>query len=113
MRAAGAFVAHLRQAGLTGAVSRLEVELFGSLALTGRGHSTDRAVLLGLMGEDSATYDATRAEAKLRALRETSRLDLGGGCAVPFVAARDLIFTPEFQRWHANTLRFRAFLPGT
>ena len=57
MRAARRFALELEAAGVLGRVAEVRVELYGSLALTGRGHGTDRAVLLGLSGEEAATID--------------------------------------------------------
>jgi L-serine dehydratase len=60
MVAARRFGEHLRERGLLGAVAHVEVGLYGSLALTGKGHATDSAVILGLAGEIPATVDADR-----------------------------------------------------
>src|SRR5215212_4530018 len=58
-------------------VHRVEVSLYASLALTGRGHATDRAVILGLAGFEPRTLDPDHADAVIEAVRSSSRLKLG------------------------------------
>ena len=91
-------------------VARVKVELFGSLALTGQGHATDRAVLLGLSGEEPDTIDPATIEEKVRTIRERHELLLLGQLAIPFHLDDDLLFLktqslPE----HSNGMRFTAF----
>jgi hypothetical protein len=66
MRAARRFAVELEAAGVLARVAEVRVDLYGSLALTGLGHGTDRAVLLGLSGEEAATIDPATIEPKLR-----------------------------------------------
>ena len=65
MRAARRFAVEAEAAGLLDQVARVQVELYGSLALTGIGHGTDRAVLLGLCGEEASTIDPDAIEGNL------------------------------------------------
>ena len=91
------------------AASRIEVLLYGSLALTGKGHATDRAILLGLAGHAPATLDPDRSEAELRAIRSTGRLRLAGGREIGFDEAADLRFLPrERLHFHSNAMTFVA-----
>src|SRR5271165_5968088 len=78
MTAAGRFVAHLRVAGLLSRAARVETALFGSLALTGKGHATDRAVILGLAGFAPASLDPDAGEAALARIRAEAWIALGG-----------------------------------
>ena len=79
--------------------------LFGSLALTGRGHATDRAVILGLAGWAPDAIDPDRIPALLATIAADGALRLGGGPTVPFDAERDLVFDREtFHPGHPNTL---------
>ncbi len=112
MLAAARFVKEVQAAGLR--PDRIEARLYGSLAFTGKGHATDRAVLLGLMGFDPATLENAVAEAALTKLTTTQRLDLPGGHGLAFEASRDLIFDygPALPG-HANGMRMRAQLKGT
>jgi L-serine dehydratase len=71
MRAARRFALELASAGLLVRVASVCVELYGSLALTGIGHGTDRAVLLGLSGEEAASIDPATIEPKLAAIRSS------------------------------------------
>ena len=96
-------------------VARVQVELFGSLALTGMGHATDRAVLLGLAGNEPATIDPAAIESTVAAIRGSTRIELAGSRAIPFDEARDLLFQrdtmypPGAKMQHPNGLRLTAF----
>jgi L-serine dehydratase len=92
---------------------RLQVELFGSLALTGKGHATDLAVMLGLAGAQPDAVDPDRAAALLATIRDRHSLPLPGGAALRFDAASDIVFRPrETLPRHPNALRITAFLAG-
>jgi L-serine dehydratase len=111
MRAAGLFVARLKAAGRLSAVARVSINLYASLALTGRGHGTDRAVMQGLMGFDPATMDPDAGEAALARVRADGRLVLAGdGPAIGFDEARDIEWAGrERLPQHPNALTFTAF----
>jgi len=106
MRAARTFAA-----GLDGmAAARIQVELYGSLGLTGRGHGTDRAVVLGLLGEEPDQVDPARIDGLVRGVRESQRIALMGGRAVQFDETRDLLFRGDIVLpGHPNGMRFTAF----
>ena len=90
--------------------ARIQVDLYGSLALTGRGHATDKAVILGLCGEKPDTVDADAADALVEVVRVHRELRLGGTHKVPFREATDLRFhNDEFLPFHPNGVRFTAF----
>ncbi len=110
MKAAGAFVHSLSGGGLLGRTARVRVDLFGSLAWTGRGHSTDKAVILGLAGEKPETVDPDRADELVAAIEKNHSLPLGGKAPVAFHAERDIVFDRMSKApHHPNTLRFAAF----
>ena len=110
MKAALSFVRALEADGLMDRTSRLRVDLYGSLAWTGRGHATDRAILLGLAGEAPATVDLDRAEAMVRHAHAEHRLALPGGHEIEFDPARDIVFdTLSVPPHHPNTLAFSVF----
>jgi L-serine dehydratase len=91
-------------------VARVEVELFGSLALTGHGHATDRAVLLGLSGEEPETIDPATIEEKVATIRARHELLLLGQLAIPFHKDDDLLFLKtQTLPGHSNGMRFTAF----
>lgn len=68
IRIAGRFLQEIGQLGVLGAVARIDVELQGSLALTGAGHATPKAVMLGLLGLDPETLDPEDADNRVAAL---------------------------------------------
>lgn len=109
MRAARRFVLELAGADLLSRTHRLEAHLYGSLALTGRGHGTDRALLLGFEGATPEGVDLDAMPARLEAIRREHHLRLNGVREIPFLEARDLYFHGN-QRlpWHPNGLRLVA-----
>ncbi|MGA2950799.1 MAG: L-serine ammonia-lyase [Caulobacteraceae bacterium] len=111
MVAAGRFVGALGDAGLLARTARVETRLMGSLALTGRGHATDRAVILGLAGFEPATLDPDEGEAALTCIRGEQALSLGGAApAIAFDEARDILWLiHERAPQHPNALTFEAF----
>jgi L-serine dehydratase len=110
MRAAAAFARRLADAGNLASVHRVCVELYGSLALTGHGHGTDRAVMLGLEGRAPDTTEPDLAQARVAAIRADASLLLAGTQPIAFVEATDLLFLRAVTlARHANALRLRAF----
>ena len=115
MRAACRFAQGLADRGVLDHVERVQVELFGSLALTGQGHATDRAVLLGLAGNEPATIDPAAIESTVAAIRASKKIELGGARIVVFDETRDLLFRrdvmfpPGAKMQHPNGLRLTAY----
>ena len=110
MRAARRFTDRLRDQGSLDRVRRLQVELYGSLALTGKGHGTDRAMLLGLEGMTPEEMDPDSAEGRLATIREDRRIRLPEGPEVVFDESRDFLFKRrETLPMHPNGMRFLAF----
>ena len=113
MRAAFQFARGL--AGSIDRVQRVHVDLYGSLALTGLGHATDRAVLLGLAGNEPATIDPELIALTVESIRQSKTLLLNGERAIPFdetsdlIFHRDLMFPPGAKMQHPNGLRMAAF----
>jgi L-serine dehydratase len=87
----------------------LRASLHGSLAFTGVGHATDRATILGLAGFSPDSYDATKAEAALAAIRQTHRIEVAGLPPLSFDPGKDLLFDygPALPG-HANGMVLRA-----
>ena len=92
MRAARQFLDRLTASGLDHATGRIEVHLYGSLALTGKGHGTDKAVLLGLEGETPEEVDIDSVPRRIERIRETKSLRLPAGRQIPFDESSDLLF---------------------
>jgi L-serine dehydratase len=106
MRAARSFAAGLDR----GAANRIRIELYGSLGLTGRGHGTDRAVMLGLLGQEPDQVDPASIDGLVHGVRETKCLALMGGRAIPFDELSDLLFRGDIVLpAHPNGMRFTAF----
>jgi L-serine dehydratase len=109
MKAAAAFAGGLVETGAIDRVASLEVTLLGSLAFTGKGHATDKAVILGLSGDQPDTVDLDAAEALVAQVRETKMLDIAKRRIVAFDPAKAIIFdTLTPARKHPNTMRFVA-----
>jgi L-serine dehydratase len=90
-------------------VARVRAELYGSLGATGKGHGSDKAVLLGLEGEEPDKVDVDAIDARLAAIRAQRRLNLGGVQSIAFEPRSDLAFLLRALPFHANGLRFVAF----
>jgi len=115
MRAALRFVHELEAKHLLDRTASVNVDLYGSLALTGIGHGTDRAILLGLLGEAPDTIDPAAIDQKLAAIRTSGELKLGGQRIIPFIEREYLRFRRN-QMYpdadvisHPNGMRFAAF----
>jgi L-serine dehydratase len=110
MRAARMFALRLEHDGVLPRVARVQSQLYGSLGATGKGHGSDKAVLLGLAGHEPDTVDVDAVPALLGALREQQRLDLLGRHGIAFNEREDLVFhRRETLPFHANGMRFAAF----
>ena len=110
MRAGLRFASALRRDGHLGQVSRVKVELFGSLGATGRGHGSDRAVLLGLEGADPETVDVDLALTRVEQIKEAGELALLGEHPIAFDVAHDLVLhLRKSLPGHPNGMRFAAY----
>ena len=109
MRAAGRFLHRLEEEGLLDRLAGLRVELFGSLGATGRGHGSDKAVLMGLEGEDPETIETVGVDARVAAIVESGRLMLGGTRPLAFHAKEHLVLHKrKTLPGHPNGMRFAA-----
>ncbi|MEP2102465.1 MAG: L-serine ammonia-lyase [Parasphingorhabdus sp.] len=110
MSAAANFVARLAEQSLLDQVTRVETKLFGSLALTGKGHATDRAILLGLSGQVPENIEPDMADALVDQIRSSDRIKLGGAQDIAFNEETDVIFDQRKRLdFHSNAMRFTAF----
>jgi L-serine dehydratase len=115
MRAAYQFAAGLAQVGFLERANRVHAELYGSLAHTGVGHATDRAVMLGLSGNEPARIDPDSIDSTIARIRATKSLSLAGRKNIAFDEARDLefnriaMFPPGAKTQHPNGLRLTAY----
>lgn len=110
MLAANEFVQLLQKNKLIERVERIKIELYGSLALTGKGHGTDKAILNGLEGKAPDTVVPEDMVPRMHAIIETNELHLAGQKNIPFHDAQDFLFLQkELLPKHSNGMRFTAF----
>ena len=110
MRAGLDFVKQLVKKGLLRRVTRVSVHLMGSLAATGKGHGTDSACQLGLMGLLPETTNPDQAEASLKQVKEDLKLVLNGELSISFDPERDISFVAdEVASFHTNAVDFSAY----
>ncbi len=110
MRISAIFLRALKRAGKLDNVERVHVELQGSLALTGVGHGTPRATILGLMGHKPETFDPAKGEAQLERLEAEHLLPLGGAREIKFDPKCDVDLAGHIvPDLHPNGMRLRAF----
>ena len=109
MRAAATFAQALRERGLLAQVTRVEVRLYGSLSATGVGHATDRACLLGLMGQWPDRIDPHSIEPRIDQLMQEQCLMLDGSHSVAFQYYRDMRLLDESLPYHPNAMTLEAF----
>ena len=108
-RAAQRFLASCRERERFDAIRRVRVDLYGSLAKTGKGHGTDVAILMGLAGEDPVTCDPALIHPKVDAIRAGRTLSLDGERPIRFDVEADLLFHRKITlAGHPNTVRFVA-----
>ncbi len=109
MNAARSFVKLLEQRDLLARCAQVSAQLYGSLALTGRGHCTDRAILLGLEGLAPDTIDPALIEPTLQRIRSSGRIRLGGQREIAFDEPLNLLYhTDQVLPGHSNGMRFTA-----
>jgi L-serine dehydratase len=110
MKAAGMFARGLHDDGLMAGVATVRVALYGSLGLTGPGHGSDKAVLLGLEGEQPATVDVDAVPGRLAAIKELGTIRLLGEHEIPFTIGKHLEFNRRKKLgYHPNGMRFTAY----
>ena len=111
MLAANRFVRRMERQGTLKTVTRMRCTLYGSLAFTGKGHATDRAVILGLLGETPDKVDPDAIDGLIARVEKTHRLTLGGGPEIEFDPAADIVFDygPALPH-HANGMVMAAWM---
>ena len=113
MRIARRFLREAAQHGVLQQARRIEIELQGSLALTGVGHGTDKAAILGLIGFEPATADPDAAEAAFLAVARTHKLSLAKGPQIDFNPVKDILYRGDIvPELHPNGMVLRLFAEG-
>ncbi|EIK52269.1 L-serine dehydratase [Stutzerimonas stutzeri TS44] len=108
MRAAALFVEALRERDLLSGVRRIEARLYGSLAATGVGHGSDRAVIMGLMGEWPESIDPAQIAPRMARLRECNELLLDNQLPIAFDWRRDMRLLDDNLPYHPNAMTLLA-----
>lgn len=109
-RAAERFLGELRNELLLHAVIRVKIDLYGSLSLTGKGHATDLAVMLGLSGQDPENIPIENIAAIIKSIESKNEINLGNEKPIPFYFLQDIVFNKNFLPFHANGMTFTAFM---
>ena len=109
-RAAERWLQELQEDHNLTTIISVRVHLFGSLSLTGKGHATDVAVALGLMGEDPVTIACDSIPSRIERVKSDKKLYLGQKHWISFNYVEDVVYNREFLPFHANGLRFEAGL---
>lgn len=110
MKAARDFVLQLQSLGELNHVNKIVTELFGSLALTGKGHGTDKAIIMGLAGERPDTIDPDHILPRMQQIIESQQLQLLNQYPLHFDYSKDLLFHyNETLPKHTNGMRFTAY----
>ena len=105
-RAAEQFLVEIRNRNLIDHVNRITVDLYGSLSLTGKGHATDLAVMLGLSGADPEYIPVESIDVIISAINNKKEIFLGNEIIIPFDPEKDIVFNRNFLPFHANGLTF-------
>lgn len=110
-RGAERFLKELHEERIFDKVTRVKVDLYGSLSLTGKGHATDLAVMLGLSGADPEYVPIESISTIIDTISVSYELNLGGTKTIPFFINTDIVFNRDFLPFHANGFKFTAYLP--
>ncbi|MFV8224455.1 L-serine ammonia-lyase [Christiangramia aquimixticola] len=109
-RAAQRWIAELKNKERFDSVDKIHIDLYGSLSLTGKGHATDIATLLGLLGHDPVTMDIALIASEIERVKTSGKLLLNGEREIDFTFAEDIKFNRKFLEFHPNGMTFRACL---
>ncbi|WP_276381701.1 L-serine ammonia-lyase [Flavobacterium sp. H4147] len=108
-RAAERFLGELKNEAILDQISRVKVDLYGSLSLTGKGHATDLSVMLGLSGQDPEYIPVENIAGIIKTIEDTNEINLADEYKIPFYFLQDIVFNKEFLPFHANGLKFTAY----
>ncbi|WPO78795.1 L-serine ammonia-lyase [Flavobacterium sp. KACC 22761] len=108
-RAAERFLEELKNESILDQIKRVKVDLYGSLSLTGKGHATDLAVMLGLSGQDPEYIPVENIAGIIKKIEDQNEIILANQYTIPFYFLQDIVFNKEFLPFHANGLKFTAY----
>ena len=107
-RAAERFLNELKEDNQLNKITRVKVDLYGSLSLTGKGHATDYAVMLGLSGQDPEYIPVQNIDSIIQSINKTHQINLANELLIQFNPEIDIIFNKNFLPFHANGMSFTA-----
>ncbi|WP_274476189.1 L-serine ammonia-lyase [Mangrovimonas aestuarii] len=109
-RAAERWIEELKDSGKFDKIDKVHVDLYGSLSLTGKGHATDLAVMLGLTGADPERVPVENIDQIIEDIKTNEQLPFNGEKNLPFDYKENIVFNREFLPFHANALTFTGFI---
>ncbi|WP_298535749.1 L-serine ammonia-lyase [uncultured Algibacter sp.] len=107
-RAAQRWISELKASHKFEQVERISVNLYGSLSLTGKGHATDYAVMLGLSGTDPETIPTKSIDTIIKTINKKNVLEFNNEYPIPFNPSSDIHFNKKFLKYHSNGITFCA-----
>ena len=108
-RAAERWINHLKKEDVFNTVTRVKVDLYGSLSLTGVGHATDLAIMMGLSGADPEEFPTNAISSTITAIKTNHKICFGNTFEINFDPKIDIIFNSEFLPFHANAIKFTGY----
>lgn len=111
-RAAERWIKELKEKGVFDSVEQIKVDLYGSLSLTGKGHATDLAIILGLSGADPVSIPIEDIDRILNEVNQSGKLCFNKERPIPFQSKETIIFNRKFLPFHANGMSFTATING-
>ena len=107
-RAAERFLNELKEDNQLDKITHIKVDLYGSLSLTGKGHATDYAVMLGLSGQDPEYIPVQNIDSIIQSIAKTHQINLANALVITFNPETDIVFNKNFLPFHANGMTFTA-----
>lgn len=111
-RAAERWINHLKKENIFHKTTTIKVDLYGSLSLTGVGHATDLAIILGLAGADPEYFPTADINTLVDFVKSSKEIKFGNEKSIPFNPKEDITFNKEFLPFHPNGISFRSFCNG-
>ncbi|WP_375239166.1 L-serine ammonia-lyase, partial [Aurantibacter sp.] len=108
-RAAERWLEELKSDNIIKNITHIKIDLFGSLSLTGKGHATDIAIMLGLSGENPETIPTNNIDSIINKINTNSEIILGNEYPIGFNSKTEIVFNKTFLDFHSNGLSFIAF----
>ena len=111
-RAAERWIKELKEANKFKDVEKISVDLYGSLSLTGKGHATDYAIMLGLSGANPETIPTESIASVISEIKNTKTILFNGEKELGFYPETDIVFNRKFLPFHSNGMQFSATIKG-